>query len=1238
VMLVILVLLIMVFTPSRPLECPTQCRCSNYKTWCKFSRLYKLPSQLPNTTELLSIHYDDIKILNRGMVTGSGLWNLTHLQLNKVQLQQIEPGSFKHMDLLEKLIITNNNITELHADTFKYLNNLYYLNLYYNGIKHIHQREFLHLANVRYLYVNDWERIFPTNVCNETEINPNCEAMKTRGVLELHSLSWSPKIRPIDFGALKHFLCSFIEISIRVIGSGIFQIGEDASSDIGKDAFLDATRVRVLKLKWISFGKITNVFNGLDKLIKLQITDTGLYDIEIGAFDTLTGLKYLDLSNNTLNEIRSGMFRGLGSLKVLKLSYSNISTLGKNAFNGLQSLEMLSLDHCLISTINNDTFIALKSLRELIIGSNKMKEIDADAFNGLSQIKVIKLFTFQYFTSLKNNSLSKLKTLQVFNLHGDVYSIETGAFTEVWSIQVFSKHISHRLQNIHYGNIKYEITLQRVTFIMVATFGDTGIRATVKSVQGHQTLQELQLIINGETPNLKNRVLELIENTIHFTQLNIEISNLNSFETLSSISHLHISHLNISKSSSLIFLANSSLRFPNIQSLTFKYINTLDIHANALAQFKSLTSVAIILNEHVSIAAGAFTGLYNLIRLDIIGQNISESMGTTNDQNNETKELVPVSISFEAGTFQGLHNLKKLVIHGFQNLKIFEGTFLGLHNLEILEIKRFSVFIYYHTQDNPNTHNYYRPLSLTRGMFQGLYKIIEIHLKLNAIKEINSRVFGAECVDYFKLSCKNVSDPSPYCNDTHALKTLQHLDLSQNNIQHIHQHAFISCISLKTLHLERNEMLTLDNMFLFTPALTTLNMHVCNVTNIPNNTFECTPNISELSLTIYNSTLRVTPFHPLKGLKVANIIIFEYKLTCDFYETWYWFEKKNIMLNFGFRETPDIALYNLNCSRTYQHSQKNPKTNLNINDSLYLKQYIEPIILVVITTAGIVFNGFLLFVSLWNSDMRTKHNSCIIHLSITDTLSLILNLPLSYWNTLHVNWELGVVTCKMFMFLKEVTLVANIFSIVALSVERFLVAQISKDLRKACKIDYPIWWLLVMTWFSGIILSVPAYYNSSVHTRCLYCPPNNDEYIKRVWIYQFIVHYFLPAVVICALNTMTSRCLIQSIKNLPGVVNDNTRTKNREIVANIVSILSAIFVFSYLPNFTLRVLVAWSVIDIQDVLVYSFVSFSFFYCNTLFNPISIFIMSSKYKNYFFKYFPFLSNTGTKITPAAKKIN
>ncbi|KAJ9580677.1 hypothetical protein L9F63_024144 [Diploptera punctata] len=1056
----------MVFTPSRPLECPTQCRCSNYKTWCKYSRLYKLPSHLPNTTKLLSIEYDDIKILNSSMVTSSGLWNLTYLKLNIVQLQQIEPGSFRDVNLLQKLIITNNNISKLHADTFKYLNNLYYLNLQDNKITHLQVGVFSHLVNVRYFNLIEEDAHFPTDVSNIMINSSNCQEIKTPGVLELLNPFG---IENTDLRAIQHFLCFFTQISIYNL----------ASTHIPKDAFVGATRVTDLKLVYKQVVTLNNVFNGLEELLKLQIEFRRLRDIEIGAFDDLTLLKNLEISNSNIRQIRSGTFRGLRSLKVLKLKHIHISTLEKNMFEGLQSLERLYLDYCRIRIINNDTFVALKSLRELFILSFVLFQIDADAFNGLRQIKIINIFTLYTngIIPLKNDTLPKLKTLDVVYLPKGKFSLEDGTFAEVWTTQIFSKDISHRFENVYYTDIEYEINLQRLTFVMMATFGDIGIRATVKSVQGHQTLKELQLFVNGKTPNLNKQVQNLINNTVNFTKLN------------------QISHLDITNYNSVTFKENSFLGFPSIKSLTLNIATSGEIHSNAFNQLKSLTFLTINNNQHVAIAPGAFTGLCNLKKLELYISQTSDVNKRTLKIHGQNYEInVNVSRQFEAGTFLGLDNLKILRIQDYKYVFDDEGLFL------------------------------------MKGMFQGLYNVTEIHMGSNGIKKIPPAVFGAECVEHFKLSCKNVTESSPYCNDTHALKTLKFLDLSFNQIQHIHQHAFISCLNLKILNLEWNTMLTLDNTFFFTPALTLLKLVSCNVTNIPNNTFECSRNISELSLTIYKLLPHVTPFLPLKQLKEAYIYIYKYNLTCDFYETWLWFEDKHITPYLDNHPDPGGALYKLKCNITYHHISQQLPNNKVDNYSFYLKQYIEPIILIVITTSGIAFNGFLLFVSLWNLDMRTKHNSCIINLSITDTLSLILNLPLSYWNTLHVNWELGVVTCKMLMFLKDVTLVSNIFSIVALSVERFLVARRWKNLRKACKTDYPTWWLLVMTWVSGIILSLPAYYNASVHTRCLYCPPNNEEYIKNVWVYQFIVHYFLPAVVICALNTMTSRNLKQSIK------------------------------------------------------------------------------------------------------------
>ncbi|KAJ9594534.1 hypothetical protein L9F63_014047, partial [Diploptera punctata] len=87
-------------------------------------------------------------------------------------------------------------------------------------------------------------------------------------------------------------------------------------------------------------------------------------------------------------------------------------------------------------------------------------------------------------------------------------------------------------------------------------------------------------------------------------------------------------------------------------------------------------------------------------------------------------------------------------------------------------------------------------------------------------------------------------------------------------------------------------------------------------------------------LDLSHNTFLFTPALTTLNMRYSYINIYEYDLTCDFYKTWLWFEEKNI--------TPHLA------------------------------NHPDP---VVITTSGIVLNSFLMFVSLWNSDMRTKHNS-----------------------------------------------------------------------------------------------------------------------------------------------------------------------------------------------------------------------------------------------------------------------
>jgi hypothetical protein len=112
-----------------------------------------------------------------------------------------------------------------------------------------------------------------------------------------------------------------------------------------------------------------------------------------------------------------------------------------------------------------------------------------------------------------------------------------------------------------------------------------------------------------------------------------------------------------------------------------------------------------------------------------------------------------------------------------------------------------------------------------------------------------------------------------------------------------------------------------------------------------------------------------------------------------------------------------------------------------IPDNLvFFKQYVEPISLGLILLFGDLGNGFLIFIFISHPDMRTGPNICIINLAIGDCLSPILNLPLRYWDILNVSWDLGVAMCKLFMAARDVTVGVTVFSVVALSAQRYAIA------------------------------------------------------------------------------------------------------------------------------------------------------------------------------------------------------
>src|SRR6218665_1351980 len=100
--------------------------------------------------------------------------------------------------------------------------------------------------------------------------------------------------------------------------------------------------------------------------------------------------------------------------------------------------------------------------------------------------------------------------------------------------------------------------------------------------------------------------------------------------------------------------------------------------------------------------------------------------------------------------------------------------------------------------------------------------------------------------------------------------------------------------------------------------------------------------------------------------------------------------------------------------------------------------YVVPTLFAIIFVIGLVGNGTLIFIVLRNRPMRTKPNVLIVNLSMGDFLLILFSVPFtSVIYTFH-EWPFGSAICKLSEFVQTLSLGVSIFTLTALSVDRFI--------------------------------------------------------------------------------------------------------------------------------------------------------------------------------------------------------
>ena len=91
----------------------------------------------------------------------------------------------------------------------------------------------------------------------------------------------------------------------------------------------------------------------------------------------------------------------------------------------------------------------------------------------------------------------------------------------------------------------------------------------------------------------------------------------------------------------------------------------------------------------------------------------------------------------------------------------------------------------------------------------------------------------------------------------------------------------------------------------------------------------------------------------------------------------------------------------------------------------------------IIVLLSVMGNSLLLWIILANKKMRTVTNVFLLNLSISDLASTIFNTAFNFVFMLNSHWPFGYLYCVFTNFMANLTIASSVFTITAISIERF---------------------------------------------------------------------------------------------------------------------------------------------------------------------------------------------------------
>ncbi|KAK7494289.1 hypothetical protein BaRGS_00014392, partial [Batillaria attramentaria] len=267
----------------------------------------------------------------------------------------------------------------------------------------------------------------------------------------------------------------------------------------------------------------------------------------------------------------------------------------------------------------------------------------------------------------------------------------------------------------------------------------------------------------------------------------------------------------------------------------------------------------------------------------------------------------------------------------------------------------------------------------------------------------------------------------------------------------------------------------------------------------------------------------------------------------------------------------------------------------------YLEAIVVPVVFGFIFVVGLIGNGTLIFTVAMNKVMRNVPNILIVSLSLGDFLLILISVPLNSTVYTFTSWPYGEVLCKFNFFMQTWSLGITVFTLTALSIDRYLaiITLVFNRTRKEACYNLPEEFD-----FDAIDKTVPKIY-----------------YMTR-----FIVFFAIPVVVITCFYLLMAQILIRSGEQMPcegkgGGMNQQRQIAARKKVARIVLSFVFIFVVCWLPR---HIYLLWWYFDEEGYFnefwhVFKILGFCLTFINSCVNPFALYFLSSQFRKYYNRY-------------------